>query len=65
MYFCFELKMAEIELGKSERGPRVRTTTFHQLHFLQNTTVNYYISFIERTYQHSISVLYFDTSNTF
>ena len=31
------------------------------LHLLQNTTLAYYISFIERTYQRFILVLYFDT----
>ena len=35
------------------------------LHLLQNTTLIYYISFIEGTYQHFILVLYFDTPEIF
>ena len=35
------------------------------LHLLQNTTLIYYISFIEGTYQRFILVLYFNTPKNF
>ena len=40
----------------------MRRTT---LHLVQNTTLVYFISFIEGTYQRFILVLYFDTSHFF
>ena len=40
-------------------------TTLHQLHLPQNTTLVYYISFTEGTYQRFILVLHFDTPDIF